>query len=44
MDNNVVKKTLYKQLVIKVSDFDTEIQNTSGLLTKTQYDSGKKGL
>ena len=41
-DNNIAKKTVYNQLVIKVSAIDTLIP--SRLVTKTQYDSDKNGF
>ena len=44
MDNGVVKKTGYNQLVTKVNAVNTNIPNTSGLVTKTQYDLDKQGL
>ena len=43
-DNNLVKKNVYDQLVMKVNATGTKIPATSLLITKTQYDSGKKGL
>ena len=42
MDNDVVKKTGYGKLVIKVSAIDTKVP--TGLVNKTQYDSDKQGL
>ena len=42
MDNDVVKKTGYGKLVIKVSAIDTKVPR--GLVNKTQYDSDKQGL
>ena len=41
VDNDIVEKTLYDKLVIKVNIIDTEIASTSGLVTKTQYHSDK---
>ena len=43
MDNDF-EKAVYNQLVIKVSAFDTKIPTTSGLITKTQYESDKQSL
>ena len=42
--NVAVKKTIYNQLVTRFNAVDTKILSTSGLITKTQYDSGKQGL
>ena len=44
MVNDAVKNTLYDNLVNKVNAIDTEVPITSGLTTKTQYDSEKQGL
>lgn len=44
LDNNVIKKTLYNKLVIKVTVISTKILNTNRLLTKTKYDSDEEGL
>ena len=44
MDKDVVKKTVYNQLVSKANAIDTNIPSTSELVTKTQYDSDKKDL
>ena len=44
LDNDVIKKTLYIKLVIKVTVISTKILNTSRLLTKTKYDSDEEGL
>ena len=44
LDNDVIKKTLYNKLVIKVTVFSTKILNKSRLLTKTKYDSDEEGL
>ena len=44
MDKDVVKKTLYNQLVSKANAIDTKIPSTSELVTKTQYDSDKQDL
>ena len=44
MDKDVVKKTVYNQLVSKANAIDTKIPSTSELITKTQYDSGKQDL
>lgn len=41
VDNDVIKKTVYDKLVIKVSVIDAKIPNASGLATKTQHDSGR---
>ena len=35
---------MYHNLVTKVNTIDTKIPSTSGLVTKTRYDSGKQGL
>ena len=42
--NNNVKKTVYDKLVINVDAIDTKIPTTSGLVTKTRYDSDKQSL
>ena len=42
MDNNIVKKTVYGKLAIKVSAIDTKVP--SGLVAKTQNDSDKQRL
>ena len=44
MDKDVVKKTVYNQLVRKANAIDTKIPSTSELVTKTQYDSDKQDL
>ena len=44
MDKDVVKKTVYNQLVTKANAIDTKIPSTSELVTKTQYDSDKQDL
>ena len=44
MDNDVVKKNAYDELVTKVSAIDTKIPNITGLFTITQYNSEKNGL
>ena len=44
LDNDVIKKTLYNKLVIKVTVISTKILNTSRLLTKTKYDSDEEVL
>ena len=44
MDNDVIKKTVYNQLVTKVNAIDTKIPSTSGLFTETQYNSNKQSL
>ena len=44
MDKDVVKKTVYNQLVSKANAIDTKIPSTSELVTKTQYDSDKQDL
>ena len=41
VNNNVLKKTVYDKLVINVDAIDTKIPTTSGLVTKTRYDSDK---
>ena len=39
VDSDVVKKkTVYDKLVTRVNAIDSKIPNTSGLVTKTQYD------
>ena len=35
-DNDVVKNTVYNQLVTKVNFIDNKIPSTSGLVSKTQ--------
>ena len=35
---------MYDELVIKVNAIDTKILGTSGIVTKTQYNSDKDGL
>ena len=42
-DNDIVKK-LYNQLITNVNAINTKIPSTSGLFTKTKYDSDKQGL
>ena len=44
MDNDVVKKVVYNQLVTKVNVIDTKIPSASELVTKLHYDSDKKDL
>ena len=44
VDNDVVKKVVYNQLVTKVNVIDTKIPSASELVTKLQYDSDKKDL
>ena len=44
VDNDVVKKNAYDELVTKVSAIDTKIPNITGLFTVTQYNSEKNGL
>ena len=44
IDNHAVKKTVYDKFVIKVNAVDTKIPNSSGLVTKMQYDSSKQSL
>ena len=44
VNNNVLKKTVYDKLVINVDAIDTKIPRTSGLVTKTRYDSDKQSL
>ena len=43
VDNDIVKK-LYNQLVTNANAINTKIPSTSGLFTKTKYDSDKQGL
>ena len=40
--SDVVKKTVYDKLVLKVSAIDTKIPSTSGLVSKTQCESHKQ--
>ena len=42
-DNDIVKK-LYNQLITNANAINTKIASTSGLFTKTKYDSDKQGL
>ena len=44
MDKDVPKKIVYDMLATKVNAVDTKILSTSGVLTKTQYNSDKQGL
>ena len=44
LDNGVIKKEVSSKLVIKLNAIDTKISSTSGLATKTKYNSDKKGL
>ena len=44
VNNGVVKKTLYNQLVTKVNAIDTKTPSTSRLVTKRRYDSDKQAL
>ena len=44
VDNDVIKKTVYDKLVIKVNIIYIKILSTSGLVTKRQSDSDKQGL
>ena len=44
VDNNVVKKAVYHNLVTEVNAIDTKTPTTIGLVTKTQCDSDKQGL
>ena len=41
---DVVKKTMYDKLVIKVNAIGTKIPSIGRLVTKTWYGLGKKGL
>ena len=43
VDNDIVKK-LCNQLVTNANAINTKIPSTSGLFTKTKYDSDKQGL
>ena len=43
VDNDVIKKTVYDKLVIKVNIIYIKILSTSGLVTKRQSDSDKQG-
>lgn len=40
----MLSKRLYKLLVTKFSAIDTKLSSTSGLVTKTKFDSDKEGL
>ena len=42
--HNDVKKTVHDQLVTKVNAIDTKLPSTSGLISKTQFDSEKWNL
>lgn len=44
VDRDVLEKTVHEKLVTKVNPIDTNIQSTSTLVIKTQYDSHKEGL
>ena len=44
MDNDFVKKTVHGNMIIQANTIDTQIPSTSGLDTKTYYDSGKQGF
>ena len=44
LDNGIIKKEVSSKLVVKLTDIDTKISSTSGLATKTKYDSDKQGL
>lgn len=44
VNNDVVQRTVYNKLVIKVSVIYIKTSNTSRLVTKTQYDSDRQGL
>ena len=44
VDNQIVKKIVHHNLVIKVSAIDTKIPHTSGSVTKTKYNSVKQSL
>ena len=44
VDNGTVKKAEYDKLATRVNAIVTKIPSTSGLVTKTQYDSDKQGL
>ena len=44
LDNGVIKKEVSSKLVFKLNAIDTKISSTSGLATKTKYNSDKKGL
>ena len=41
--NVAVKKIIYNHLLTRFNAVDTKILSTSGLITKTKYDSGKEG-
>ena len=44
VDNDVVRETVYDQLLIKLNAVDAKIPSNSRLVTKTQYDLDKQGL
>ena len=44
VDNDVVKKTVYGQLLIKVDPVGAKIPRTSRLVAETQHDLDKQGL
>lgn len=44
INNDVVRKIVYYELVTKTKAIDTKISSTSGLVTKTQYDLDKQSL
>ena len=43
VNNDVFKDTVYNQLARKANVIDATIPKTTGLVTKTQYDSDKQG-
>ena len=44
VDNDVVKKSVYDQLLIKVDPVGAKIPRTSRLVTETQHDLDKQGF
>ena len=44
IDNDIVKKTAHDKLVVKGNAIDTKTPKTSGLVTKTKFDSDKQRL
>ena len=43
MNDYVVKKSVYENLVTEVNTIDTKIPTTSGLVSKITHDSDKQG-
>lgn len=44
MDNDVVRKIVYYELVTKTKAIDTKISRTGRLVTKTRFDLHKQGF